>query len=1658
MAVNDSDKKTRAISEQRVEKGKELGQFQEAQGQLLNVQAEQRNNLNEARVVSEMEQQNNQTLAQAAGMLAASGGGAAAGVVAAQPQLNPGTKAILSKYGMGGKPGTQTRTVHTTQQSQTPQKISITNNTTTTNNNNVQVSQPSIPMSAPVIPMRAAQQSGDINKFKVWISNTFARQNEAAAIREKEYRRREWSLTRSANKMIRKMGEIGKSIGERMSPKNFGNILGDQLKVVFGLMGLHWVSENVGNILDKVSDVVGYFTGKTKSGVKIKEPKFVSDIKGAFISFLGGKKGETVFDALKGLINDFSVRLRGELELLFDSRSRAIKQLEFPEIDLKKMNSMGIITTVGKYLGDVISVALGGPKALEKSKLRELTQKARQNSIETYEDDYSHTQDATSILGTRSGTYRENTSIGDAVMYDSTFRKNFKMSNLDYNLSGGLSNNVSASIKQSQYLYNQMDQMLSTGNINTTVINAGLSSLRSAAKKSDGTLVSGPFLDKLGIVLGIPVEMDKIKRTLKRVRVRYIIVAKTEQELQQENAGSFLGNAMESYLTDRMMSTVGGGTLSYAGSIAKSFEKGNWGEGTTKILLGWTGGMRAGIDATFAKTRNSAHDDYTIKMVREDDPKYPLDKFPIAYGPDGNPLVDNNNNIYYLLNKAGIDAIDNLMKLKVNEDFELGKESVKNLQYLDNLCQKYIKKHSPTGVRPVSDLAEYDTTLKVIENLTEQDNKERAQFKESNKNDRVSTSGIRLKIAGEDLRERLFGSSDSMTVRSITSQYQNQEDSQTTIKGKQITDGESRRNAMYVMDRLINDEDLALTPSQAAGIVGNLMAESKLNPSAVNPNGGAEGIAQWLGERKKFFMEGEAATKIEHPKSDVKEVIKDNSGEVISKWVPKHKSISDSTLHEQVEFLVHELKTTHNSAIQRLKGLGNNASTSDAADIGLHSFEFRTGSLKGVEEEFAKHGQEGQAHINTRRQHSADVLKTWNNASTDEKSSWSKPLLESLTGNTELPPVDEFLGKFNPLRPHLEKRHLENKNFSINPEDFVEFDENGKLKKVLNPLYDTRNTQEKVLDAFNNDETMKHLYNLKLRAGDSDLELISLLKDYNYIDRDLNDTELFRFYKGSEYFTDILKQRKYKDWEDKELSDLAKILKIKPKSEKREDLIKAIDEFAIEFSNSKFNQSLFDYVSDETAAVLYKSIPTDYHGNIKYNKIPRLGSAITNMTKKDLSGSSSSTGNVYAATAAFKRNQEIDETIGNVSKYKKVFGKAKYSEEIGLKMDEIAKTNLRESMIDTISKNIKEQEEKRLLENYLEKNGAVLKNENGDYDLNPIKEILSGAIIQKSINLPGDGGTEFFEIYNDDPSKKNIVDIIKQFGGIKKVKEIINGNASPEQISLASKLITASAIGKAGISSEDYEKLADLKYSENFYKLLTTKDDSTVDYEQSMNNLRMGKSQAFLNLAKYKDGEHWQKAIIDKLFEISKDGRGLDSLLLDDIKIGDKVLDKQIVKDILIDWRNSDTGKNIELETKNQIAQEMSANTLFPASTEMNAPEMISISPEEIREKGAAVVEKLTNSKYLNLDGSKLLSQTLADKLNSQNLLEANKTNNKVNLNILEVLNTMAHNDMITGYYNQVATQALISLANKPENKGGINIFNNVTSDKNSVSDGLFTD
>lgn len=103
-----------------------------------------------------------------------------------------------------------------------------------------------------------------------------------------------------------------------------------------------------------------------------------------------------------------------------------------------------------------------------------------------------------------------------------------------------------------------------------------------------------------------------------------------------------------------------------------------------------------------------------------------------------------------------------------------------------------------------------------------------------------------------------------------------------------------------------------LSREQAAGIVGNLMTESGLNTRALNPYSGAYGIAQWLGSRKTALF---------------------------------NKYGNNPTLDQQLDFIWHELNSSHSRGLRMLKGSSN---VNDAAANAFGYYEFSAGPQAAV--------------------------------------------------------------------------------------------------------------------------------------------------------------------------------------------------------------------------------------------------------------------------------------------------------------------------------------------------------------------------------------------------------------------------------------------------------------------------------------------------------------------------------------------------------------------------------------------------------------------------------------------------------------------------------------------------------------------------------------
>jgi hypothetical protein len=120
-----------------------------------------------------------------------------------------------------------------------------------------------------------------------------------------------------------------------------------------------------------------------------------------------------------------------------------------------------------------------------------------------------------------------------------------------------------------------------------------------------------------------------------------------------------------------------------------------------------------------------------------------------------------------------------------------------------------------------------------------------------------------------------------------------------------------------------------LAPHQAAGLVGNLMRESgaSLDIKARNPSGGAFGLAQWLGARQKNLFAKYGRT---------------------------------PSLQQQLDYIWHELNTTHKKGLQTLMA---SKDATEAAKNAFGWYEFHVGPERAVAE-MNKYRQNGMASLN----------------------------------------------------------------------------------------------------------------------------------------------------------------------------------------------------------------------------------------------------------------------------------------------------------------------------------------------------------------------------------------------------------------------------------------------------------------------------------------------------------------------------------------------------------------------------------------------------------------------------------------------------------------------------------------------------------------------
>ena len=361
--MDDRDRRLKEIEKAGAIEGASL-----AQNEIASMAQEQKSNLLQEKQALMQQSQERALMSQAAEM----GVGAVADMTQQQassaaqaPAMNAQTQELLSKYGINPNqktsPKSSTVTRSTTKQGSTV--IENITNTTTTNHNVVRVIQPNIPISKPNIAMKDGAVSNA--KFKSWLQQANARQEELSNSQMNEYNRRERDLSRSTDRMMRKLKDLSSTISRNLDPENMTNTISGSLKTLLFL----YISSMLPIVWRPMMRVINaleadfrrffglpmppgleeYAVGSGKS--KVTSWKLALGMKGDLDS-------QSIFSGVKGLISSAFDRLMKELELQKEDRKKAISRVQ-KDKPKKLTDFSGWLN----YLGKIIVASVGGTEA-----------------------------------------------------------------------------------------------------------------------------------------------------------------------------------------------------------------------------------------------------------------------------------------------------------------------------------------------------------------------------------------------------------------------------------------------------------------------------------------------------------------------------------------------------------------------------------------------------------------------------------------------------------------------------------------------------------------------------------------------------------------------------------------------------------------------------------------------------------------------------------------------------------------------------------------------------------------------------------------------------------------------------------------------------------------------------------------------------------------------------------------------------------------------------------------------------------------------------------------------------------------------------------------------------------------------------------------------
>lgn len=619
MAANDSvsnelSRKTRKVEEMN-EKGQEYANMQAASQHLLEINAERMKNLAIQRQDAAQSAGTTQLLAEAGEMANMEAGNS-------QPvELNPSTQATLSKFGLGQPriQRTQGRSV-----SVKPNNITINNTYNTTTNNNVNAG----PLQGRAVTVNPKSEILAQSRYKTWISNVFAKQKLEQDRKEREYDKREWSLTKSANKMIRKMESASRDVANTFNPKNIGQTIGNQFKILMFLFGMKFLAKNWTGILDfgkriyeGIIDIAAFF------GIGDKGKQWASqgkDFRGRLISFLGGSKtnkNATLFSVFKEIFDEFREYLRIWFEKQMALRGVAMRNIKFPDLKIGGEGGTGFefvdrlisgfgnilgktFSGVGTYLGDILT-ALVDPKAgISRSMSSQMNLESQKTSEKARYREGEASEFTNHDGGFNSGDYA-NVEVG------SNGKRKYSIFAGAIDSGGNLNEGAGNEISQGRDILGAFRDAKEYGALDTSRAVGGLERLYNAAERRGSVVVDSEFMNTLygpGTTKNL-VSQGKVKE----VKMKFVEDTMTTDDKNAENEyanrihgdSTFMGEAAKFHLA--VPRIAGDVFLGNYGDIPKHMWEG---------MIASPG--KAAVD-TYQRWQEKNDKKYTL--VPEDDPR-----------------------------------------------------------------------------------------------------------------------------------------------------------------------------------------------------------------------------------------------------------------------------------------------------------------------------------------------------------------------------------------------------------------------------------------------------------------------------------------------------------------------------------------------------------------------------------------------------------------------------------------------------------------------------------------------------------------------------------------------------------------------------------------------------------------------------------------------------------------------------------------------------------------------------------------------------------------------------------------------------------------------------------------------------------------------------